>query len=214
MHKEEVLKEIEGQRPRILYISGKTCTGKTTFAREVERLGYSSIELDSIVNASVTRPFGIMNTSDAFITAYRDEGPRDQADAFIAAAHSEIGEKSEESPVVIEGAVAKNRILEGIFSGSISDFFFVYFHPVHLEAYVDRIRSRFIAGARDNTSGLPKRFWNLVQDADLKKFIDEGVVNEGIEHSFYAYAEESMKESQDRILHFKERFPNIHIVEI
>ncbi len=35
---------------------------------------------------------------------------------------------------------------------------FVYLHPVNIDTYADRIQSRFEAGVRDNTTGLPKIF--------------------------------------------------------
>ncbi len=65
MKKEEILAEIENQKTRIVYVSGKTCTGKTTFANEVHALGYVGIELDKIVTTAVIEPFNIQPPNEA-----------------------------------------------------------------------------------------------------------------------------------------------------
>ncbi len=204
--KEEALeKRIVDQKPRIVYLSGKTCTGKTTFADFLAQHGYVKIELDKIVTESVVLPFNLI-PGDAFVNAYRDEGPSEHADAFIRAAREEIAQAASESPVVIEGAVAKVRILKEIFGEGTKDFAFVYFHPVHLEIYSGRIRSRFLAGAHDGTSGLPKDFWAIVDPHDLALYKETCVLNQGIEKAILAYAQRSMRESKERLKHLKSGF--------
>ncbi|MDR3547735.1 MAG: hypothetical protein P4M11_05635 [Candidatus Pacebacteria bacterium] len=213
MEKENLLKEIKATKPRIIYVSGKTCTGKTTFANEMRAEGYVQIELDTIVTNSVVIPFNLP-AGEAFLTAYRDAGPTEQTEAFITAAKSEIAEKAKSSPIVIEGAIAKSRILKEIFSNELADFFFVYFHPVHLENYIERIRTRFTAGVVDGTTGLPKHFWDRTREVDVESFIVTLKMNEGIERAIKEYAGISMKESEERLAHLRESFPDIHVVEV
>jgi hypothetical protein len=210
---DEIRNEILEQKPGIVYLSGKTCTGKTTFARELQNYGYKLIELDPVVAASVV-PFYKNDPSAAFIPAYRDEGPAEHVEAFIEAARKEIQEKNKLGPLVIEGAIAKSRILKEIFSGKLEEFFFVYFQPVHLAPYMERLQSRFVAGAANNTSGLPKYFWSLVQQADLDEFLSTGNLNEGLRNTIREYAQSSMAESSERLLHLQESFSNIKIVGV
>jgi adenylate kinase family enzyme len=214
MQKEDVLQKIKEISPRIIYISGKTCTGKTTFANEVKEHGYTQIELDAIVTNSIVIPFKIKSPGEAFLTAYRDSGPKEHVDAFIIAAIKEIKEKLAFSPIVIEGAIAKSRILKEIFSGDLSSFFFVYFHPVHLDIYMGRMRERFVAGAADGTSALPKHFWDITNRKDVEEFTKSNMMNEGIENAIKEYAQISMKESEERLQHLQESFPSICVVEV
>ncbi len=58
----------------------------------LEKLGYLKIELDTIVTQSVVIPFNV-SPLNGFRTAYREDGPIEQTEAFITAAKSEI-EKS------------------------------------------------------------------------------------------------------------------------
>lgn len=213
MDESQLTQKISEQKPRLIYVSGKTCTGKTTFANLLEQHGYTKIELDKIVTDSVVIPFNLP-PADAFLTAYRDDGPVEHTEAFISAARQDIAEKLRYSSLVIEGAIAKTRILKEIFKDGLEEFLFIYFHPVNIEVYMDRIRSRFIAGARNNTSGLPKHFWALVQDNDLAHFMDTNTLNEGIENSIKEYAGLSMQESVARLEHLKSEFPDICVVEI
>jgi guanylate kinase len=213
MNAEKLEGEIVSQKPRLIYLSGKTCTGKTTFANYLERHGYSKVGLDKIVMDSVVAAFEVPE-HEAFLTAYRDEGPSEHVAAFIAAAKLEIAAKLTKSSIVVEGAIATTRILRQIFSEDLSDFVFIYFHPVHLDIYVSRIHTRFIAGARDGTSGLPKRFWDGVREQDLQEFLEVGTVNTGLEKSIRDYAEASMLESTKRLAHLKSEFSEIIVVEV
>ena len=214
MKREDVLEQIKIQKPQIVYVSGKTCTGKTTFANEVHALGYQGIELDKIVASAVVEPFNVQPPNEAYITAYKDMGPAEHVAAFIAAVKKEIDMKISSAPIVIEGAIARSRILKEIFSGELRDFFFVYFHPIHFEPYKERIRSRFIAGVPTNTAGLPKNFWTLVNKSDLDIFLQTLIPNEGIEKAIDDYVGISMRGSEKRLRHFKEAFPNLHVVEV
>ena len=198
----------------MVYVSGKTCTGKTTFANEVHALGYTGIELDKIVTSAVIEPFNVQPPNEGYIIAYRDKGPAKQVAAFITAVRQEIKAKLPSSPVIIEGAIARARILKEVFSEELNDFYFVYFHPVHFELYKDRIRSRFITGVPNNSVGLPKDFWALVDKNDLDEFMKTLTLNEGIEKAINEYTAISMRESEERLNHFKEAFPNLHIVEV
>jgi hypothetical protein len=215
MTKESILSEVRAEMPKVLYVSGKTCTGKTTFSEEIERtLHYTHIMLDDIVQRSVVEPFHIQNIPDAYVTVYRDGEPKEQVDAFVSAAHEAILSARALSPVVVEGAIARPRVLREVFSGELADFLFVYFHPVHFDVYLDRIKSRFVAGAHDGTSALPKHFWSFVRDEDMQTYRRTRELNEGLMESLRAFAQASMEESQTRLDGFLSTFPDIRVVEV
>ncbi len=213
MDKETILHTISRQKPRLIYVSGKTCTGKTTFANVLQQHGYSVVELDTVVMNSVVIPFRVA-TGDGFRTAYRDAGPTEQAQAFISAARTEITQRRDDSSLVVEGAIDKPRILHEIFSDELGDFMFIYFHPVHLDRYIERIVARFVAGGGGQTAGLPKDFWALVSEMDLANFKHTGVMNEGITSAITHYAEKSMEESKERLRGFQDTFPDVVVTEV
>lgn len=213
MQRERVIGEIEERKPKLVYVSGKTCTGKTTFANELQAHGYLQIELDQIVTRSVIEPFQI-HPREAFLAAFRGIGSVEQTNAFITAARTEIIEKAKSNDLVIEGAIEKVGILQEILSGELADFYFIYFHPVDFNVYVSRIRSRFIAGRASTACGLPKDFWALTHKEDIDFFLETNSINDRLEESLRAYATRSMTESVDRLKRFQEAYPNLSVVEV
>jgi len=213
MTKETALEKIKHNYPRLIYLSGKTCTGKTTFANLLKSQGYEKIELDKVVVDSVVTPFGT-ERGVGFHAAYRGDGPAEQTAAFISATKVEILSSLQKSSLVIEGSVATSKILGEIFSGDLKNFLFIYLHPVHSDEYEKRITLRFVAGAKNGTAGLPKSFWELVRESDLDEFLNTGNVNSGIQTAIKNYAAESMKESATRLKNFQASFPEIAVVEI
>ncbi|MFM2423800.1 MAG: hypothetical protein RLZZ70_187 [Candidatus Parcubacteria bacterium] len=209
----DVIDKIEEQKPRVVYLSGKTCTGKTTFAKKLQELGYLIIELDPVVMKSVVIPFDV-KPGEGFLTAYRGMGSKEQTQAFIDAAKKEIQEKIKYSPIVVEGAIATTHILKEVFSGNLNDFRFVYLHPINPEVYTARIKERFIAGAATGTSGLPKHFWEMVDQTDLENFVSTKELNIGIEKALEKYTKLSILESKKRLEHFQDEFNDIQVVEI
>lgn len=213
MKTEEVISKIQVQSPKVVYLSGKTCTGKTTFAKKLHELGYSIIELDTVVMRSVVTPFGV-DPGEGFLTAYRGTGLKEHTQAFVDAAKKEIAERLKSSPVVVEGAIATPQILKEVISENLEDFKFVYLHPVNQEVYSAQIKERFTAGATTGTSGLPKHFWEMLDQTDLEHFVTTQELNEGIEKTVEAYVALSMSESLNRLNLFQEEFSDILVVEI
>lgn len=214
MTKETALEQIKTNASRLIYLCGKTSTGKTTLAKQiVDDFGYSLIELDDIIMHSVIAPLGIKNASDAFGAAYRGLGSPEYTVTFIAATKCAIADAVTASPVIVEGSIAKASIIKEIFSGDLTDFVFLYLHPTDAEAYRARIRKRFIGGARNGTSGLPKPFWSLIDPKDLETFISTGELNTPLEECIRHYADLSIAESRERLAEFQKEFPNITIIE-
>src|SRR3989344_2585894 len=198
MTADEILEIIKNKKPKLVYISGKTSTGKSTFSKNLRDLyGYSIIDLAEI-----------------FITVYRDTEPKEYVDTFIKATKDAILSKLNFSPVVVEGAIAKSRIINEIFSGELKNFMFIYFHPVNHDKYAQRIKQRFIDGAENNTTDLPKLFWFFIDQSDLEKFIKTKILSKELNGAIDQYADISMEESKERLKHFQKNFSEINIIEI
>ncbi|HEY0010646.1 MAG TPA: hypothetical protein VGB97_01880 [Candidatus Paceibacterota bacterium] len=212
MNREEALQKVIGLKPKVVYLCGKTCTGKTTFTNLLVNEGYARIELDQVVMDAVVTPFNVVPAYEAFITAYQDVGPPEHVTAFVEAAKSEIIEKLAHSAVIVEGSIGKSHLVKQVFEGM--DFLFMYFHPTDVRAYEDRIRRRFVSGVRTNTTGLPKEFWNLVEEADLATYLASNIVGAGIEKSISKYVTISIRRSQERLDRFMADFPSIWVVEV
>ena len=72
------------QQPHLVYVSGKTSTGKSTFAKRLaEEFNYAIIELDQIVLKAVEQRFGEASEKSAFIEVYRNRDEREWIDAFV-----------------------------------------------------------------------------------------------------------------------------------
>ena len=214
MTADEILEIIKNKKPKLVYISGKTSTGKSTFSKNLKNLyGYSVVDLGEVVFKSVIEVFS-SDPAETFITVYRDTEPKEYVDTFIKATRDAILSKLNFSPVVVEGAIAKSRIINEIFSGELKNFMFIYFHPVNHDKYAQRIKQRFIDGAENNTTDLPKLFWFFIDQSDLEKFIKTKILSKELNGAIDQYADISMEESKERLKHFQKNFSEINIIEI
>ncbi len=213
---EEIIALIAESRPSAIYISGKTSTGKSTLANQIAAtLDYAHIEFDEIVIESIIKPFSVPehDHSKAFISAYRDSESSEQRNAFIRSAKEKVGQLHKEKNIVSEGAIANPGMLKQIFD-SIADFMFVYIHPVNLDVYEQRLTERFMKGAGQGNAGLPKAFWDLVDDKSLSDFRQSKSMNPDIIYALHQFAISSQLESGERLNDMKKEFQDICLVEI
>lgn len=212
----EILYErIKSEMPALLYISGTSCAGKSTFAHKLrDNLGYEIIELDKIVVGSVIRPQGLVDPGAVFAEVYRNRDQRQLIDPFVAAAKQVISTKlTQNQPIAIEGALANAETLSDIFS-DYPDFMFIYFHPKNLEIYRRNLTNRFMLADKDVSSGLPKHFWSLIDEKEFELFCNTRVITPGLEQSIAAFALSSQQESVGRLANFKATFDRITVVEV
>ncbi|MAG12778.1 hypothetical protein CL630_03130 [bacterium] len=215
MNLEGVYKKIKNTKPQIVYISGKTSTGKTTFAHQlVEDLGYVSISFDQIVQKNVVEKFGVDDVPKAYVVAYRFGEPSEWREAFITGAQQELRKAILRGNVVVEGSMANPHTLKSIFSDTLSDFEFIYIHPTPIEKYTSRIYKRFIGGVRKGTSGLPKDFWPMLPNGELEKFKKTGEMTNDIENSIKEFSKKSQTESSERLRVLQEVFSDITVVDL
>lgn len=215
MKLEDLYRQLATEIPAVIYISGKTCTGKSTFARRLQdNLGYDIVELDEVVREKVVKSLGLPDVHAVFNEVYRHENQREWVDTFMQATRGVIASKiGQKQPVVIDGAIANVNTLSSIFEGYPA-FTFIYFHPLNLDTYIRNLTSRFVLATHDFSSGLPSRFWDLIDKDDFDKFVQDRKLTPSLEISIQQYARSSQAESVIRLKGFQGKFSDIIRVDI
>jgi len=203
--------EIEKNHPRLVYLSGKTSTGKTTLANSLkDKFDVAIIELDQIIHG-IEFPGEI----NKFIAIYRQRDEVALIELFISRVKREINEAlKSHSSVLFEGAIANSETLYEIVQEWLDDFLFIYLTPASLESYVERLTNRLMLATANHNSGLPPSFWKQFTDRQLETFYSSRDVTPELNAGITAYAEESMYESKDRLKMFTERFEGILVLEV
>ncbi len=207
---QSILQKIHDDNPRMIYISGKTCTGKTTLAHLIkDDFECALLELDDIV-----RKIDAEDESQKFVDAYRHRDNMPIVDEFVRLAKKEIATSLLRYQMVLfEGAVANSDTLAEIVEGNES-FLFIYLLPVNLEVYKSRITKRFLASAPENRNGLPGNFWKCFNDSELSSFYATKDFTASLDRSIEKYAIKSMEEAKIRLSTFSRTFSDIFIIEI
>lgn len=134
---DDAVSMINTVRPKFVFLTAKSGAGKTYLSSRLK--GYQVLELDELVE-TIGERFGVLG-SKAF-GIYKNVLDASVMDAFVDEVHSFFS-RNQESPVVIEGAIADAALIKRIFSGLYSAFLFVYLYPVDAAAYGDRMMKRF-----------------------------------------------------------------------
>jgi guanylate kinase len=210
MSLEEITEYIESNPPKLIYLSGKTCTGKSTFSNAIaNKINYKIIELDKVVVDSVIKPLNLTDEGKVFFEVYGNRCKKEWIRRFVDNTISRINRSIREGKsVIIEGAVANVITLKDIFE-DYSDFSFIYFHPISIKNYTRNITTRFLLANENNNAGLPVAFWELVDQEKFKLFCKTRKINKSLADSIELYAKNSQTESLKRLNNFRKYFPNI-----
>lgn len=211
MIRDEVIHVIGIQHPQLIYLTGKSGTGKSTLASKLhDAHGYKVIELDKIVFDAVINPQKLTDAPTVFVDVYRKRDRHDLLDPFIAALQKII--TSSQAPLILEGAIANPETLTDVFSGQ--PFTFIYMHPTDLAKYESFILNRFMLATREHNAGLDKQFWSLVDQKEFENFCVTRKLTSSLQRSINDYVLLSQKESDERLATFKKSFKEILVVDI
>jgi adenylate kinase family enzyme len=209
----EIYQTIANEKPSVIYLSGKTSTGKSTFARKLrDSLGYRVIELEAVLLQIVTEKG--FDEQSTFRKVLNDPGDLEEKALFFEETDRAISAAiSKDRPVVIEGSVANVDTLQRILRPA-EGAFFVYFHPNDINAYLRNLTSRFLQSNEDSYAGLPLTFWQLIDRKEFKAFCETGELTEGLSGSIREFAEASRTDSLARLTNFRQKFKDIIEIEI
>lgn len=210
---EEIYQVVAEQKPAVIYVSGKTSTGKSTFGRKLrDELGYRVVELEAVL-LDIVRERGFDEQS-TFRKVLYEAGEFEEKALFLAATDRIIADAlGQDQSVVIEGAVANAETLRRVLQPA-KGMVFLYFHPGDIAVYVRNLTQRFMESGEDSYGGLPLKFWQMVDDTEFKQFCQTRELTDGLRDSIRRYALASQRESLVRLDEFKQVFKDITVVEI
>lgn len=210
---DEMYKDIVKQKPPVIYVSGKTSTGKSTFGRKLrDQLGYEVIELEAIL-LEIVNKYGFDEQTTFRKVLYDAEKLEAKTLFFNATDRIIANALVNNHPTVIEGAVANAWTLQRILRPA-PDLLFLYFHPTNIEIYIRNLTKRFMESSEASYGGLPLKFWKLIDDEEFKNFCKTRELTESLRASIRKYALTSQNESLTRLVEFRQKFKNISVVEI
>lgn len=212
---EEAFTWVSRNRPGVLHISGKTSTGKSTFAEQLEsRLGYAVVECDEMVYKGVIEPLELDVAQDVVAEVYKRRVHLDWVARFVTFTAQSVGAyMAGNQPVVLDGAIANPVTLRELLA-PYADAEILYFHPVSLPRYENRIRQRLLAPASSPYARLPRTFWVLVDEEAMEQYRTSHTISPSIEAAITSYALASQKSSKERLQTLKRDFPDIIVVEV
>lgn len=210
---DEMYADIATQKPPVIYVSGKTSTGKSTFGRKLrDELGYRVIELEAVL-LEIVKGQGLDEQS-TFRKVLYESGEFEEKALFLAATDRIITDAlNNDHPVVIEGAVANVETLQRILSPA-KELFFLYFHPSDINIYIRNLTNRFMESGETSYGGLPSKFWQLIDTEEFKVFCQTRELTKGLQDAIAQYAQDSQEESLTRLSTFKEKFDDITVIDI
>lgn len=210
-HKKELIKYLQFKEQKYLLLSGRTCTGKTTMARELSSLlKMEVLNLDNFINLNVISKLGMQtdtNNSVIFTKIYSDEDDNIYQQTFIKTFKNFL--LKNDRPTIIDGSIHNPKIID-LFE---NDFVIVFLHPVNLKSYADRVIERFEAGVCKGTSGLTERFWDYVTQEQIDEYCSTKNITGEIRKNIELFSLEVQQESLERINKIAS-FTEINVLEV
>lgn len=204
---EEVKKELRDKGTKLVFVLGKTCTGKSTFAREISKMDYFHLEMDCVVLESVADKFNIKNRDEAFLV-YKGIAPFEWQESFEEAAKNLILKYIDKRKVVVDAAFADPNVLKRIIPNRFNDgYSLIYFHPFNREFYYEGIFNRFAEDVNTEKKSFP--IWLEVTPEIIKDYKKNGRKGSKIFSLVKKYGDESADSSLERFELFWKVFPKI-----
>jgi shikimate kinase len=209
--KNKLIEYLKLSKPKIILLSGRTCTGKTTMTKELSsELKMEILNLDDFINDNVIKKFNLptnTNNSVIYTKIYSNEDDNIYHQAFIEAFKNFLLEN--DKPTIIDGSIHNPKIID-LFD---NNFEIVFLHPVDLKSYTDRVIKRFEQGVCDGTSGLTERFWDYVSQKQIDDYCAKKNLTQEIVKSIEIFSIEIQQKSLERINKIAS-FSKINVLEV
>ncbi|MDQ5886594.1 MAG: hypothetical protein QG593_542 [Patescibacteria group bacterium] len=206
-----VFKELDKRHPKLVFLNGKTSTGKTTLSNTLRsKYDCAVIELDEVIYG-LESPAGM----NRFLEAYQKRDHLDYVDNFVAAVKARIGEAlKNHSFVIIEGAIVQSETLLEIIDDWKDSFMFIYLDIKNISVYAERLTNRFKLSNENDRNGLPNLFWDKFNPNILTQYYSDREITPTVKDAIYAYATDSIRESEVRLINFSSKFDHILKIEV
>lgn len=210
---DEIYRIVTEQKPPIIYVGGKTSTGKSTFGRRLhDELGYNVIELEAVLLDVVSKQE--IDEKSAFKKVFYDAEGSTEKTAFLQTTDQIIsGALAMHHPLVIEGAISNADTLQRILQPA-KNLYFLYFHPSDIAIYIRNLTNRFLHAQEIPYGGLPDKFWQLIDKREYAKFCKTNILTDNLKKSIRQYALLSQAASLERLDEYRHRFQDIILIEI
>lgn len=209
--KNKLIEHLKLSKPKIILLSGRTCTSKTTMAKELSsELKMKTLNLDDFINENVIKKFDLsINTNNSVIYTkiYSNEDDNIYHQTFIEAFKNFLLEN--DKPTIIDGSIHNPKII-GLFNNG---FEIVFLHPVDLKSYMARVIKRFEQGICNGTSGLTERFWDYVSQKQINEYCVSKIITKEIKTNIENFSIEIQQKSLERISKLAS-FSKINVLEI
>lgn len=213
----EAYESAAAHKPSVIYLTGKTCTGKTTFAGRLRAsVGYEVVRLDDIVHDAIIVPLNLQKIEgDVFVSVYKTADNPEWRELFVAKVREHIQNLlAQGKKIIVDGAIANVTVVHDIFQ-DLPDTVCIYFHPGKSSpTYVRNLTNRFMGTTAQHRNGLPNAFWKLVDPEAFAQFCKDKIMTPPLERTIATYAEHSHQESKKRLVAFQQTFPSLWVVEV
>jgi adenylate kinase family enzyme len=208
---DSVYLELDSSHPKLVFLNGKTSTGKTTLSSELQaRYDCAVVELDEVVY-KLECPEG----KNRFIEAYQMRDDAVFTNSFVESVRSEIRDALRNHDfVIIEGAIVNIETLKEIINEWSDSFLFIYLDIKNIDVYIRRLTSRFVLSTKDDGNGLPSLFWDKFSAEILEDYYNKREMTPAIDAAIKDYAVDSIKASEVRLASFSSKFDHILTVEV
>ena len=185
---DSVYRELDRAHPKLVFLNGKTSTGKTTLSNALqEKYNCAVIELDEVVY-KLDCPDG----KNRFIEAYQNRTDVEFTTSFVEAVRQEVRDAlMNHDFAIIEGAIVNIETLNEIISDWSDSFLFIYLDIKNIDVYIQRLTNRFILSSQDDGNGLPSLFWDKFSPEILASYYENRVVDPAIEDEIMSYETDS-----------------------
>lgn len=197
-------------KENLCFITGRSASGKTTFANKFKDRNYHVIEFDQLFKSIINLQYNL--SQDESIDVLRGKAPVEIEDDFVRLVRAEIKDNINSAKVIVEGTISSIRVLDKIFSDRYSQYTFVFLYPGSREEYKQRVMKRFKDDIATNSQTLP--IWDSIEDNIIQEFKSYGFDSKKVKNYIDTLVENFFAGSEERYKMFEGKIGNIVTIRV